>query len=79
MNSQRVQDSLHITTYNIGIHTGFGLHFMLEEIRCYIRPNDILAIIPEYHQFSNYDRSGRVLADLIIQYKRWGDFWMYKN
>lgn len=78
MDSQRVQDSLHITTYNMGIHAGFGLHFMLEEIENYIQSNDILVIIPEYHQFSNCDGSG-VLADLIIQDRRWDDFWMYKD
>lgn len=78
MDSQRVQDSFHITTYNMAIHAGFGLHFMLEEIDSYIQPNDILVIIPEYHQFSNYDGSG-VLADLIIQDKRWDDFWIYKD
>lgn len=78
MDSQRVQDSLQITTYNMGIHAGFGLNFMLEEIERYIQPNDILVVIPEYHQFSNYDGSG-VLADLIIQDKRWNDFWIYKD
>lgn len=78
MDSQRVQDSLHITTYNMGIHAGFGLHFMLEEIEPYIQPNDILVIIPEYHQFSNYEGSG-VLADLIIQDKRWNEIWLYKD
>lgn len=78
MDSQRLQDSLHITTYNMGIHAGFGLHFMLEEAELYIKPNDILVVIPEYHQFSNYEGSG-VLADLIIQDKRWSDFAIYKD
>ena len=78
LDSKRVQDSLNIKIYNMGLHAGIGLRYMLHEASSYMRAGDILVISPEYNQFTRFNGSS-ALADLLIQSKRWKDFPYYKD
>lgn len=49
--SQMVKDSLKMNTVNTGIFAGFGLKFMIDDIKPYLKKGDIIVLISEYHQF----------------------------
>lgn len=51
LDSQMMKDSLNLNPINMGMHAGLGLKYMLEEAQPYIKENDVVVIIPEYHQF----------------------------
>lgn len=78
MDSERVQDSLGITTYNMGLHAGIGLSYMLYEASQYMNSGDVLVLIPEYNQFTRFNGSS-ALADLLFQSGRFSDFKFYKD
>ncbi len=78
LDSKRIQDSLCISTYNMGLHAGIGLSYMLHEAGLYMNVGDILVLIPEYNQFTRFNGSS-ALADLLVQSGRWEDFRFYKD
>lgn len=78
LDSRRIQDSLRVTTYNMGLHAGIGLSYMLHEASLYMNAGDILVIVPEYNQFTRFNGSS-ALADLLIQSRRWKDLGFYKD
>lgn len=78
LDSESVQDSLHLTVYNMGLHAGIGLNYMLHEANLYMNMGDILVLVPEYNQFTRFYGSS-ALADLLLQSRRWGDFYLYKD
>lgn len=49
--SQMVKDSLHMNTVNTGIFAGFGLKFIIDDIKPYLKKGDIIVLASEYHQF----------------------------
>lgn len=51
LNSQMINDSLHLNPINTGIHAGFGLIDMLENTLKYVKKGDIVVVSPEYQQF----------------------------
>jgi len=53
IDSARIQDDLRINTLNTGIHAGYGLKFMLDYVRPYIKPGDVVVLAPEYEYFFN--------------------------
>ncbi len=78
LDSEIVHDSLHLTVYNMGLHAGIGLNYMLHEAGSYMKPGDILVLIPEYNQFTRFYGSS-ALADLLVQARRWDDLYLYKD
>lgn len=55
VDSNKIEDKVHMPVINIGLHAGLGLKFMLEDIKPYIRKDDIIVVIPEYEHF--YDNT----------------------
>lgn len=51
INSEAVEDSIHIHTLNIALHAGMGMRLMLSEVLDYCREGDILVLSPEYEHF----------------------------
>jgi hypothetical protein len=63
LNSELIEDSLHLFPIDTGISAGLGLKYMLANIIRYIRVNDIIIVSAEYHQF--YDNFGNGDLDLL--------------
>lgn len=49
--SQMVKDSLNMNPVNTGILAGFGLKFIIDDIKPYLRKGDVVVLASEYHQF----------------------------
>lgn len=67
LNSQQIEDSLHLPVVNMGLHAGLGMCFMLNEIRNHVKQGDIVVFAPEYHQFlGNLFEGEKVLVALLF-------------
>lgn len=53
LDSQMMEDSLHINVVNYGLNAGIGLKFWLDDVTPYVRKGDIVVVAPEYPQFFN--------------------------
>ena len=51
LNGQVFVDSLHLNPINTAINGQIGLFYLLDNIRKYIQPGDIVVVSTEYHQF----------------------------
>jgi len=72
LNSKRVEDSLHMPVVNMGLHAGFGLKFILNEVKPYLKKGDIVVLSPEYHHFysANMLNGEKVLVALLFEVDR---------
>ena len=72
LNSKRVEDSLQMSVVNMGLHAGFGLKFILNEVKPYINKGDIVVLSPEYHHFysANMLNGEKVLVALLFEVDR---------
>jgi hypothetical protein len=56
LNSQEIKDSLHLNPVNMGIHSGIGMKFVLENTLQYVNKGDIIVIVLENaHFFRDWD------------------------
>lgn len=51
INSEAVEDSIHIHTLNAALHVGLGMRLMLYMVFDYCREGDILVLSPEFEHF----------------------------
>jgi hypothetical protein len=51
LNSKVVSDSCKLPVINTAIHAGIGLEYMINDIKPFIKKNDIIVLIPEYENF----------------------------
>jgi hypothetical protein len=51
IDSEEIQKSLHIPVVNMGVHAGFGLGRILDDVTPFLKTGDILVISPEYSLF----------------------------
>lgn len=51
LDSEKIQNDLGMPVVNFGLHAGLGLKFMFEEAKPFIHKDDIIVVVPEYHQF----------------------------
>lgn len=71
LNSQLIEDSLHMPVVNMGLHAGLGLEFMLSEVQRDINKGDIIVVAPEYEHFTgNMFRGEKVLVALLFDVNR---------
>jgi hypothetical protein len=49
--SNFIRQSLQMNVINVGVHIGFGICFMLNMVKKYLHPGDVVLICPEYEQF----------------------------
>ncbi len=58
IDSQMIEDSLHMPVANMGIHVGLGLEYMINEVKSAIQKGDIVIMIPEYSLLFSKTESG---------------------
>lgn len=51
LNSKAVSDCCQVPAINTAIHAGIGLEYMINDIKPYIKKNDLIVLIPEYENF----------------------------
>ncbi len=72
INSEEIEAALGFPVVNMGLHAGFGIRYMMNEIKYAINKNDIVVISPEYEHFvSNEMANGeKVLMALLVDVNR---------
>jgi hypothetical protein len=63
LDSKRIADSLKLTVINMGVHGGLGLKYMIEDVKPFIRPGDLIVLAPEY---SNYYKRDSFLGNVEL-------------
>ncbi|HZI99155.1 MAG TPA: hypothetical protein VFD22_00745 [Gemmatimonadaceae bacterium] len=51
IDSKAIEDSLGLHVVNMGLYAKLGLKYMLAQVRPYIKPGDVVLVVPEYDQF----------------------------
>lgn len=51
IDSRMLRDSLNVNVVNMGLYAKLGLRYMLAQVKPYIRPGDVVVVVPEYDQF----------------------------
>lgn len=51
LDSALIEATLKLPVINMGVNAGFGLRYMLEEVKPYLQAGDIVAVVPEYEHF----------------------------
>lgn len=70
LDSEMIEDELGMPVVNMGVNAGFGLRYMLDEIRPSLREGDVVVIVPEYEYF--YGTSLEGSQNLLWAYQIWG-------
>jgi hypothetical protein len=66
IDSEAIKTSFNIPVVNTGVHAGFGLGRMFDNISPFLNAGDILLIVPEYHHFTNAWNGGIAAYELIF-------------
>jgi hypothetical protein len=77
IDSRMVRDSLDVNVVNMGLYARLGLRYMLAQVKPYIRPGDVVVIVPEYDQFYGKFSEGDNTLNTALLYApadRIGDF-----
>lgn len=51
LDSKIVSDTFQKPVINMGVHAGLGLEYIVNDVKPYIQPGDVVVLIPEYEQF----------------------------
>jgi len=65
LDSPRVQQALGMPVVNMGVNAGFGLRFMLNQVKPSIRQGDLIVIVPEYEQFYQHLNGSTTLIEAL--------------
>ena len=77
VDSRMLQDSLGMRVVNMGLYAKLGLRYMLAQVKPYIAPGDVVAVVPEYDQFYGDYANGDHTLNTALLYAppdRIGDF-----
>lgn len=69
LNSERIENTLNVSTFNLGVQAGFGLKRSIEDVQSFIGPKDIIILSPEYSNIEDphrYDMDKHYLDFLKI-------------
>jgi hypothetical protein len=68
IDSRMLEDSLGFRVINFGLQASLGLIYQIDKVEKYVKPNDIIILVPEYYQYINYDAwgTGSTLAKAIM-------------
>jgi hypothetical protein len=64
LSSEKIEEQFNIPTINLGLHAGFGLDFILNELKQVMHEGDIVIISPEYQLELDGDYGLKKLASL---------------
>lgn len=71
--SKIICDSMNMDVVNFGLHAGFGLKYIIDDLSQYIKKGDVIIISPEYaHFFDKMAYGEKPLADIFYLTK--GEF-----
>jgi hypothetical protein len=71
INGFMIKDSLQLNTINTGISAAIGLQYYFKHVLPFIREDDIVLLIPEYHHFvRNYDDGSHELLRMAMDVNR---------
>jgi len=51
--SPSISDSLKLDVINCAIHAGYGLKYIIDDVKPFIKKNDVVVLIPEYEHYLN--------------------------
>jgi len=51
LDSSLIEAQVHLPVINMGVNAGFGLRYMLDEVKSAIQAGDVVAVVPEYEHF----------------------------
>lgn len=51
LDTKKINQTLDRPVINMGVHAGLGLKFMIDDIKPYVKKDDIIIIVPEYPHF----------------------------
>jgi hypothetical protein len=68
LDSERVARETGMNVVNMGVNAGFGLRFMLSEVKPALRAGDVVVLIPEYEQYLGHLDGGITLIELLSIY-----------
>ena len=78
--SMQLKEKTGLNVVNMALHAGFGLQYMLEEVKPYIYSGDIVVIISEYDYFFNpVLYGGTALNEMLFFFPRGAAFLSSKN
>jgi len=75
IDSVDIQKELHIPVVNTGLHVGFGLGRILDDISPFLNPGDILLVAPEYGFFTNVWNGNGAAYELILDVRQYRLLW----
>lgn len=69
LDSELIEKQIGMRVVNMGLHVGFGLRYMLSEVKPFIRKGDVVIVISEYEPFfgSAFD-GGFELAFIVMRF-----------
>jgi hypothetical protein len=71
IDSAAIQNIFHVPVVNFGLHAGFGLGRILDDVSPFLRNGDILLIIPEYQHFTNQWNGNGAAYELIFDARQY--------
>jgi len=75
IDSAAIQDRFSIPVVNMGVHAGFGLGRILDDISRFLHTGDVLLIIPEYNHFTSEWNGSGAAYDLIFDAHQYWLLW----
>ena len=73
LNSQLIKDSLGLNPINVSLTATVGLQYMMDNTLSYIKPNDIVVLMPEYqHYFGSFANGNQGLLRLLLDVDKSG-------
>ena len=66
LNTETVGINMFRPAYNLGMHAGLGLNYMLEDARNYIDSGDIVVVIPEYELFADEFYGSKEFLTMVL-------------
>jgi hypothetical protein len=70
IDSAAIQDMFNMPVINLGVHAGFGLGRILDDISPFLHRGDILLIAPEYDYFTGGLNGGKPAFELIFDVRQ---------
>jgi hypothetical protein len=72
ISAKQLSEEFHRPAINMGLNGGIGLRLMLQQIKPYIQPGDIILVSPEYEQFfsNTFNGQGTALVQLVYHSPR---------
>ncbi|MDR0599170.1 MAG: hypothetical protein LBG84_03690 [Treponema sp.] len=75
VDSAAIQSAFHLPVVNMGLHAGFGLGRILDDVSPFLRTGDILIIVAEYSHFTSNWNGVKETYELIFDARQFRLLW----